>query len=79
MKDVPQKIRRLRELQNLTQEHLAECLGVSRQTYSKIEAGKTGLALNDLDLISKALGCPPEAILSLPAEEAYMRYIYRVD
>ncbi len=77
MKNLPQKIRRLRELQNLSQEYLADRLGITRQTYGKIEAGRTGLSIDQLDKIASTLGCPAEAILTLTAEETYMQFLYK--
>ena len=76
MEDLPQKIRRLRELQNLSQEYLANHLDVSRQTYSRIESGKTELTLNRLKKIASVLHCPLDALLSMSAEAAYMRFVF---
>ena len=76
MENLPQKIRRLRELQNLSQEYLAKHLGVSRQTYSRIESGKTELTLKRLKKIANVLHCPLEALLSMSAEAAYMRFVF---
>lgn len=74
MRDVPLKIRRLRELKNLTQEHLADQLGISRRAYGKIESGHTQLTLSRLDKISTILGCPTEALLTSSAEDLYLKY-----
>mgnify|MGYP001413830705 CR=1 FL=1 len=77
MKDLPQKIRRLRELQNLSQEYLADRLGISRRTYGKIEAGKTRITTNRLAHIATIFNCPVEAMILYPAEEIYMQFIYK--
>ena len=74
MKDLPQKIRRLRELQNLSQHYLAEKLGIAARTYSKIESGKINLSTLRFGQIADVLGYPPEAILADTPEEVYMQY-----
>jgi transcriptional regulator with XRE-family HTH domain len=38
---IGQKIKKLRELKNLTQEHMAEVIGLSQSAYSRIELGDT--------------------------------------
>lgn len=76
MRDLALKIRRLRELQNYSQQYLADQIGISQRAYSKIEAGQTKLSVERLDRIAKILNCPMENIISLSAEEAYFRHIY---
>jgi len=77
MKDLPQKIRRLRELQNLSQLYLAEKLGISARTYGKIESGKINLSTLRFGQIADVLGYPPEAILAATPEEVYMQYLHK--
>lgn len=76
MKNLPQKIRRLRELQNFSQMYLAEKLGISARAYSKIESGKIRLSTERFGQIADVLRCPPEAILMYSPEEVYMKYLY---
>ncbi|WP_081469280.1 helix-turn-helix domain-containing protein [Runella slithyformis] len=45
MKSVGIKIRKLRELQDLTQEYIATKLGMSQTNYGKIERGGSGYYL----------------------------------
>ena len=54
-----QKLKNLRELKNLTQEHMAEQLGLTTRAYSKIESGETQLTINRLNEISAILGVDP--------------------
>lgn len=35
--DIGHNIKMLRELRNYTQEYMAQCIGISRQSYSKLE------------------------------------------
>ena len=53
------KLKTLRELKNLTQEHMAEQLGLTTRAYSKIESGETQLTINRLNEISAILGVDP--------------------
>lgn len=77
MKDLSYKIRRLRELQNLTQQHIADQLGISQRAYSKIENGQTTLSVERLYAIVTILQCPVEAVLSLSPEEVYLAYVVK--
>ncbi len=77
MKDLSYKIRRLRELQNLTQQYLADQLGISQRAYSKIENGQTSLSVERLYTLATILNCPAEAILTLSAEEVYLIYVLK--
>ena len=61
---IGQKIKKLRELKNLTQTHLAEQLGVTQSAYSKIELGETEVKFNQLEKISEALGMKPEDVIA---------------
>lgn len=53
------KLKNLRELKNLTQEYMAQQLGLTTRAYSKIESGETQLTINRLNEISKILGVDP--------------------
>jgi len=52
-----EKIRALREKKKMSQEELAEKSGISRQTISSIESGKSlSVTTSTLEAIAKALG-----------------------
>ena len=53
------KLKQLRELNNYTQEYMAQQLGLSTRAYSKIETGETQLTINRLNEISSILGIDP--------------------
>jgi len=53
---IGQKIKKLRELKNLTQSHMAEEMGISQSAYSKIELGETEVSYNKLNRIAEILG-----------------------
>lgn len=61
---IGQKIKKLRELKNLTQTHLADQLGVSQSAYSKIELGESEVTFSKLEKISEALGMKPEEVIA---------------
>jgi transcriptional regulator with XRE-family HTH domain len=56
---VGQKIRKVRELRNLTQESVAGSLGMTTSGYSRIERGEVKLSLERLEQIAQALGVQP--------------------
>lgn len=57
------KIKKLRELRNLTQEHVANCIGISQGAYSRMELGETEITYSKLEKISKELGMNPEEVI----------------
>lgn len=58
------KIKKLRELRNLTQLHVAEELGLSQSAYSKIELGETEITFSRLHKISSILKITLEELIS---------------
>jgi transcriptional regulator with XRE-family HTH domain len=65
------KIKKIRELKNVTQEYVATQLGLSIRAYSKIETGETQLTINRLNEISKALGVDPIEILGFDDKQVF--------
>ena len=63
MEHVEKNIRNIRELKDITQEHIATQLGISTRAYSRIETGETQLTINRLSDISRILGVQPQEIL----------------
>lgn len=58
------KIKKLRELKNLTQEHIAKSIGVSQGAYSRMELGETEITYSRLEKISEQLGMKPEEVIA---------------
>ncbi len=56
------KVRKVRELKNIAQSHLALQLGISQSTYSDLENGKVKITDEKLKLIADALEVSPEII-----------------
>jgi transcriptional regulator with XRE-family HTH domain len=63
MSSIGERIKRIRENKNYTQEHLAGKLGISQNTYSKLETGGTKLTTDRLQEIADILEVPIEEIL----------------
>ncbi len=68
------KIKQLRELKNLTQEHVATQLGLTTRAYSKIESGETQLTINRLNEISKILEIDPMEVLGFDHQQIFNNY-----
>ena len=58
------KIKKLRELRNLTQEHMAKSIGISQGAYSRIELGESEVTYSKLEKISEELGMKPEEVIA---------------
>jgi transcriptional regulator with XRE-family HTH domain len=61
-------IRALREQQGLSQEALAGWLGCSRSRIARIENGKGGYSLEELELLALRLGQEPNQLVNWPPE-----------
>ena len=58
------KIRKMRELRNLTQEHLATKLGISQSNYARMESNDVSIPDKRLQELAEILQTTPEAIRS---------------
>ncbi|MDT8412764.1 MAG: helix-turn-helix transcriptional regulator [Vicingaceae bacterium] len=68
---VGQKIKKLRELKNLTQAHVAEQLNLSLSGYGKIERDETDITLSRLEEIASILGTDYNTILSFDEKHIF--------
>ncbi len=64
------RIKRRRRAAGLTQDRLAELVGVSRQAVAKWEGGLSLPSAENLFKLAKALGCSVDLLEQLPAEAA---------
>ena len=62
--NIGHKIKKLRELKNLTQENMAKSIGISQWAYSRMELGETELTYTKLEKISEELGMKPEEVIA---------------
>lgn len=74
MMEVAEKIKKVRELKNFTQEHMAKTLGMSQAGYSKIESGNTEITLTKLNDIAKALDVQVEDLLAFDSQKYFNSY-----
>lgn len=58
------KIKKVRELKNLTQEHVAAKLGMTQSAYSKIESEETDISFKRLEQIALLFGILPEELIN---------------
>jgi transcriptional regulator with XRE-family HTH domain len=71
MTKIYDNIRAVRVLKNLSQEYVAETLGVSQSAYGKLERGETRVTWEKLENVSEILGSTPFLISSFRDEQAY--------
>lgn len=70
IKPVGLKIKKIRELKNLTQDYMAQRLEMSQSNYSKIESGETDVPFKRLEFIAGILGFKVEDLISF--DEQYV-------
>jgi transcriptional regulator with XRE-family HTH domain len=63
-KQIGQKIKKIRELKNYTQKHLADGLGLSQSAYSKIEMGESEISFSRLEKIAEIFEMKPEELIT---------------
>lgn len=71
MLQVGYKIKKFRELKNLTQEYLASELNINTKTYANIENDKAELTLSRLEEIAKILSIDPIALLNFDEKQFF--------
>src|ERR1700710_2652240 len=59
-----QKLRLFREFRNYSQEYIAEKLGITQNTYSRIENNQTKMTAERLEKLAIILNIPPMELLS---------------
>jgi transcriptional regulator with XRE-family HTH domain len=64
MNNVGEKIRGIRTLKGLSQQNMADVLGLSLPTYAEIERGKKDVTISRLEAIAKELGVTLNDILN---------------
>lgn len=69
--EIGHKIRKVRELRNLTQEFVADELGMTQSAYSKIETGENDLSFKKLRQIATVFGVEPEEIYNFNEHNAF--------
>ncbi len=71
---IENKIRNIRELKNLTQEYMAEKLGMTQAGYSKLEGGSTALTYPKLVQIAEILQVNVTDILAFDSQKYFSSF-----
>jgi transcriptional regulator with XRE-family HTH domain len=71
---VGHKIKKIRELKNLTQEHMADVLKMSQTGYGKIERDESDISLSRLEQISTVFEMKPEDLISFDEKNIFNNY-----
>jgi len=71
MKDIYENIKSMRLLKSLSQEHVAECLGVSQSSYGKLERGTTRVTWEKLVKLAEILETTPWQIVNFNKERPF--------
>ncbi|MBA3901583.1 MAG: helix-turn-helix transcriptional regulator [Bacteroidetes bacterium] len=69
--DIGTKIKKIRELKNLSREHIAEAIKMSTRGYGKIETNESKPGLDKLEEISKALDIDIIDLLSFDEKQVF--------
>lgn len=65
------RVKKIRELKNLTQEHMAHELGMSHSGYSRIERGDVDVSMEKLERIAQVLGVTLDDIKNFDSESVF--------
>lgn len=72
MEQLGDKLRILRSIKGLSQENIAQMLGISLTAYAKIEQGKTDINYSRLVQIAEKLEIPLKSLVSLGEGNIYV-------
>ena len=67
------RARKIRELKNLTQDFVAQELGITQPAYSNIEKGQVQLKEDTLEKLSDALGVSLDTLKTFDAEKYFIQ------
>jgi transcriptional regulator with XRE-family HTH domain len=68
------KIKKVRELKNLTQEYVAEQVGMTTSGYSRIERGEVKISLDRLQQVAMVLGVQPNDLTNFDENVFFTNY-----
>ena len=54
--EIGQKIKKVRELRNFTQDYVAAKIGITQEAYSKLESSKTNVSVQRMEQVADVLG-----------------------
>lgn len=73
--NIHQKLFRVRRHLELSQENVANELGITPEAYGKIERGKTKISIDRLTAICKIFGLEPWQVIKLSSDELIIHLI----
>ncbi len=68
---IAENIKRIRELKNYTQEHVAELLGISQTQYSNLETGHSKIDKDKIEKLAKAFDMKPADIVTFHEQNVF--------
>lgn len=71
MQNIGEKIKKLRELRNFTQDYMAIQLEMTQAGYSKIESGQTDITYSKIVEIAKVLDVKPEELIAFDSQKFF--------
>jgi transcriptional regulator with XRE-family HTH domain len=71
MEALGERIKKLRELKGLKQELVAEQLGMSQQSYSDLERGKTDIPFSRIEQLAKVFELKPHEIVGFDSQNVF--------
>ena len=72
--EIGNKIKKVRELRNYTQEYMAEKLNMSQAGYSKIERDEVDINFDKIEKISEILNITPSALVGFDEKYVFHNY-----
>lgn len=72
--EIGTKIKKVRELKNLTQDYMSKELGVSQSTYSRFESPESDLTISQLNEIASLFGMKAEDIITFDEKYIFNNY-----
>jgi transcriptional regulator with XRE-family HTH domain len=74
MPAIGNKVKKLRELKGYKQEYMAERLGITQQSYSKLESEKTDIPFSRIEQLAEIFEMKPEELVGFDAQYVFNNY-----
>lgn len=74
MPAIGNKIKKLRELKGFKQEYMAERLGITQQSYSKLESEKADVSFSRIEQLAEIFEMKPEDLVAFDAQYVFNSY-----
>ena len=74
MPAIGNKIKKLRELKGFKQEYMAERLGITQQSYSKLESDKVDIPFSRIEQLADVFEMKPEDLVAFDSQYVFNNY-----